>query len=270
MRPSKLTTLNLAGLLLGLLASLSMNLWLLQRARHYARLMHLTSLDPIGTRGYQAGAGPAEALATPAAAPQTRRVVFFGDSRARQWPAPGGAFHFVNRGVSGQTSLQALTRFEAHVPALAPDVVVIQVGANDLAAIALLPGSREQIVADCKANIAQIVERSRALGAMVILTTIIPIGDVTPGQRLFWSPEVRAALAEVNAFLAGLAAEGVVVLDTAPPLTRANGHVAAAYQADSLHLNPEGYAVLNRELMALLGENLRPPLPQSGRGGMEG
>jgi len=68
-------------------------------------------------------------------------VVFFGDSRAYDWPAPSGleGLEFVNRGIGNQTTAQVLGRFEAHIAPLHPQVVVLQVGINDLK---LIPCSR--------------------------------------------------------------------------------------------------------------------------------
>lgn len=67
-------------------------------------------------------------------------VVFFGDSRAQQWPAPASnRFRFLNRGIGGQTTEQVRGRFDEHVKPLKPRVVIIEAGVNDLKAIALFP-----------------------------------------------------------------------------------------------------------------------------------
>ena len=72
----------------------------------------------------------------------------------------------MNRGVFGQTTAQVLGRFDAHAAPLLPRVVVLQVGINDLKAIPLLPHRRDEIVADCKANLREIVRRSTDAGAI--------------------------------------------------------------------------------------------------------
>src|SRR6185295_529797 len=63
------------------------------------------------------------------------RVVFVGDSIVSGWPIarsfPGKPY--VNRGIGGQTTAQVLVRFHQDVVALAPKVVVILLGTNDIA-----------------------------------------------------------------------------------------------------------------------------------------
>lgn len=247
----------LAALILCLAASLLANLWLIRWARHYARLAYSTRLDPIGRERYPSGQETAAELgAGPADLP---RVVLFGDSRAQQWPAPeaNGAWVVINRGIDGQSTLQALERFDAHIDGLEPAVVVVQLGVNDLVALALMPGDRERIVAACKEHLRQVVARARAQGATVVVTTIVPPGHPPPAARLFWSEAIPAAIAEVNAYLVGLAGDGVLVLDTAAVLAGADGRVRPAYQADHLHLNRAGYDALNAALIPVVRGALR-------------
>ena len=107
------------------------------------------------------------------------RVVFLGDSRAAGWPAPeADGYEFINRGVGSQTTTQTLQRFNAHVRPLQPDVVVIQVGINDLKTIPLFPEQRDMIMANCRANIKQMIDAAQALEANVIVSTILPVGKV--------------------------------------------------------------------------------------------
>lgn len=237
---------------LGLLLAIALlaNLWLLQRTRHYARLFHIARLDPLNI-----GAHPTMLPADQTrSSPAVRRVVLFGDSRARQWTTPpqNEQYVFFNRGADGQTSAQALYRFSYHVPPLKPDIVVIQVGANDLMAVSLLRGDREEIIADCQANIVAIVEQSRAAGARVVLTTIFPLGGLPFEQQLLGVAAVPAAITEVNAFIRGLAADDLIVFDAATLLSDADGRLPAEYQADFLHVNARAYALLNNELLQIL------------------
>lgn len=233
----------------GLAASLALNLWLVRQGRIAERHYFLTRLDPIGL-----GAYPADAPA--AAGP---RVVFYGDSRVRQWdlptPPPGG--EYLNRGVDGQSSRQALLRYEAHVAPLRPTVVVIQIGVNDLISIRLLERDREAIIADARANIAALVARARADGATVVLTTIFPAADPSLAERLLPS-STGAAIEEVNAFLPTLAGPQVIVFESAGVLADPRGVVRAAYRADMWHLNEAGYAALNAALAPILAELLNP------------
>ena len=86
----------------------------------------------------------------------------------------------------------------------------------------------------------------------MILTTIIPPGDVPWERRAVWSDEVDDAIRSVNAFLVTLREDGVDVVDLSETLTDARGRVAKRYRKDFLHLNAAGYAALNRKMGPVL------------------
>jgi lysophospholipase L1-like esterase len=134
---------------------------------------------------------------------------------------------------------------------LNPDIIVVQVGINDLKTIPLFPEQKAAIISNCKANIQQIVERSVKSGATVILTTIFPIGPVPLIRQPFWSPDVAQAVSEVNTYLYSLEAENVLILD-AYSLLAENGQVRSDYVRDTLHINVKGYEALNQELTKVL------------------
>jgi len=236
----------LATLLLG---SIVLNMILFRRGQQYYSLLNAVKLDPIGLDWYGSSDIPRDT--------GQRRVVFFGDSRAYSWPALSELelYQFVNRGIGNETSAQALERFDAHVAPLNPDVVLVQVGVNDLKTIPLFPEQKASITANCKANIAAIVAKASSLGAQVIVTTIFPLGRVPLERRLFWSNDVAEAVDEVNAYLLTLAGENIVVFDTSIVLADERGVVQKAYSQDLLHLTPEGYTALNEALRPVL-ENL--------------
>lgn len=230
-----------------LVTSALLNLFLYREVERWTRLFNLTRLNPLALGEF--GSGEAE-RAEPV-------VLFFGDSRARAWPAPAlpGA-NVANRGADGQTSVQCLLRFDAHVTALQPDVVLIQVGINDLVAIASLPDEQDSLVEETGNNIAELVDRARGLGATVIVTTIFPPGRIPLVYRPFWSDEIDEAVVEVNERIRRLAREGVVVFDTVPILAGDDGSVRPPYAADELHLNAAGYDALNEALIPLLQAHL--------------
>jgi lysophospholipase L1-like esterase len=189
------------------------------------------------------------------------RVVLFGDSRARGWPAPRQApgFAFVNRGIGGETSAQAVLRFPLHAASLAPRVVVVQVGVNDLRLVSLLPGRRDEIVESVAGNVRRIVAEIRALGAIAVVSTVFPIGAVPLAARPFFSPSrIAQAIDEVNRRIRSLAAEDVRILDADPLLAGADGRLAPGYANDWLHLSRAGYDVLNRELVRILEDIAAP------------
>lgn len=240
----------IAALLAGaLMISVGLNYIFYQIGEGYYKLLSRARLDPLGLADYPVGDD-----ATLPAGEGRMRVVFFGDSRAYQWPAPEDldGMEFINRGIGSQTSAQVLGRYDAHVRPLSADVIVIQVGINDLKTIPILAEQKQRIVEQCKANIEEIVRKSLAMDQTVILTTIIPEGRVPVERRPFWSNEVEAATNEVNRFLYTLEGKQVILLNTARVLANEDGKVRSEYSRDLLHLNDQGYAALNEALVIIL------------------
>jgi lysophospholipase L1-like esterase len=232
-----------------LLFSVVLNALLFSKVKAHYYQLNAIMLDPLGLSYYPISA---EQVSEPQSSRQ--RVVFLGDSRAQSWTFPSGVeqFEFYNRGIGNQTSVQVLARFEEHVATLEPDVVVIQVGVNDLKMIPLFPESREEIIANCSANIEQMIGRSLELDAVVVLVTIFPLGEVPLERRLFWSEDVGVAIEEVNATISSLEQDGVVVLDSGVVLADESGQVRERYSQDLLHLSESGYEVLNEVLVPIL------------------
>jgi len=246
MKASKLFIL-LGTLLFTMLSgSVLLNVLLFNQAKKYYFELNETRLDPVGLGSY-----PVDSHSVPA--PNQSRVVFWGDSRAASWiPPTMTGYEFINRGIASQTSVQTIARFASHVRPLKPDVVVIQVGVNDLKTIALFPERRAAIVENCKANIKRMVEEARSLGAVVILATIFPAGEIPLERKPFWSDEITAAIQDVNAYITTLADDQILILDAFPILADRQGVMLSQYSADELHLNEQGYAALNQELIKLL------------------
>lgn len=231
-----------------LLGSIALNCLLYQRGKQYYLQLNETRLDPLGLHFYNT-ASDQQSLTNP----ELTTVVFFGDSRAANWPSPDlNQFEFINRGIGSQTSEQAVGRFGYHVKPLAPQVVVIQIGINDVKTVPLFPERQEAIIANCKENIRRLVAWSTDLGAVVIVTSIFPVGQAPLERRLFWSDEVGLAVDEVNAFIHSLRGEHVLVFDAFSLLVGEGGRIRPEYSRDLLHLNAAGYERLNAELVPVL------------------
>ena len=253
MASSRIKNWTIAVLTAILFGSVALNAVLFTRGRADYLSLNQTRLDPLGLVGYTID--PAELAESD---PNETTVVFYGDSRARDWTPPnaGPGFRFVNRGIGAQTSEQVLARFDDQIAPLLPDVVIVQVGINDLKTIPLFPDQEYAIIERCKENIETIVKESRELGATVILTTIFPVGEVPLERRPFWSPEVAPAVDTVNEFIKLQQGEGVAILDSAV-LEDDNGKIRREYSRDMLHLNPAGYVVLNDQLKTVLASLTR-------------
>ena len=117
----------------------------------------------------------------PPSHPGERRVVFMGDSITESWATVDPRFfaraEFIDRGISGQTTLQMLLRFRQDVVALKPAVVHIMAGTNDIAGNT---GPMDLPVTE--ANIASMVDLARANGIQVV------IGSVLPAKDFSWHP----------------------------------------------------------------------------------
>jgi lysophospholipase L1-like esterase len=234
-------------LLVSLFISVTLNLFLFIQSKQYYLQLNETRLDPLGLSYFNSGATENHLINS-----QQTLVVFFGDSRMASWPPPNMAgFKFINRGIGAQTSAQTLYRFDDHVKSLQPQIVVLQVGINDLKTIPLFPERKGAIIANCKENIQQIVTQSVNNGATVILTTIFPTGRISWARSLFWSSDVDQAVNQVNAFIRSLKTPDVYVLDAYSLLTD-NGSVREELYQDTLHLNAAGYETLNVELERIL------------------
>jgi lysophospholipase L1-like esterase len=243
-RAARLTIGALAALLL---LSLAASAWLAQRSDSYYRELNAIRLDPLGATAFE-DAAPGAEVNTP-----DRMVVLFGDSRAADWPPPTEPpIQIINRGVGAQTSAQVRGRYALHVAPLSPDILILQVGINDLKTIAIFPEQRAAIIAQCLANIEAIADAAHTQGATVIITTIFPPGDLPLERRPYWSASVDTAITEVNSALRSMAGDQTMVLDAAAILANEDGRTQAAYQHDFLHLNAAGYAALNQELGAIL------------------
>jgi lysophospholipase L1-like esterase len=245
MNSHRVLTIVIVLLAAGLIVSLTGNYLLFRQGEQYYHELNLTRLDPLGLGVY-----PIQTVENS----EKLRVVFFGDSRAYQWPAPAGLerFEFINRGIGAQTSTQAVERFDEHVLSLQPDVVLIQMCINDLKTIPLFPELRSSIIATCKDNIERSVQEIKRQGGTVILTTVFPLGKLPVERTLFWSDAVDEAVREVNEFIASLEGEKVIIFDTGKVLAGETGLVRSEYSLDFLHLNQTGYEALNEALVNIL------------------
>lgn len=132
----------------------------------------------------------------PASSP---RVLLLGDSRCAQWREnSSNAFRMINGGVGNETTAQVMLRAEHTISAVKPEIVVIQVGTNDLKVIPLLHQKKREIIDGCVSNIRRLTETSRASGSSVILLSVLPAGKVDITRRLVWSDDVALAVSEVN------------------------------------------------------------------------
>ncbi len=230
-----------------LLGSILLNLFIFHQARNTYRRLLETRLNPVPM------VLPSIDVPTPDPESATRRMIFLGDSRIAEWskfPRLDGVISF-NLGRSGDTTAMALLRLDPEVLAYNPDVVVLQIGINDLKAIGVLPGRASEIVEAAGRNIDKIIDRLRRRGVKVVVLTIFPPGRVRFPQRLLWSEAIPAAVAELNEHLRSRAGRGVTVIDC-DPLLSVGGRLDARFERNAIHLNTAGYAALSEHVRAAL------------------
>jgi lysophospholipase L1-like esterase len=254
----KLRAWRLPALCILLAGSVAANLVL---ARYALQVVQTLRIDPFELEHY------ARIRPPQAAAPGVRRVVLFGDSRARSWPEPQSlpGVAFENRGIGYQSSTQALGRLEEDALALAPSVLVLQAGVNDLKLVARDAAQRRRFVERCKQNLAAMVARSVAAHAHVVILTIFPVGAIPLYLRGLAAPDTREAIEEVNAFLRTLRGPDVSVLESAEVLADREGLLRGEYQRDYLHLNDAGYAAIDAALHTQLLRLLPQPMAAGAR-----
>lgn len=239
--------ITVAGLLL--LVSFLTNVWLYQELKLVYLSLYATSLNPLSIQRYSQNKNDQTNTEN------KKKVVFFGDSRIVGWTKPDlEEWQFINRGVGGQTSAQVLLRFDQHVAILNPEIIVVQVGVNDLRMLPQSSKTREELLQDCQQNIAQIVDKAQEIGAKVILTTVFPLGEgnIPLKQRLFWPSinQIKQDINQVNEYIRTMEQEAIIF--DAYKLLISQEENRSKYYRDLLHLNGQGYKFLNQELEKLL------------------
>ncbi|MCP5096926.1 MAG: SGNH/GDSL hydrolase family protein [Chloroflexi bacterium] len=227
-----------------LITSISINGFVYSQAKEFYLQLNATRLDPPGLSAYPTSAQQGIAEHDKAT------VIFFGDSRAAQWRTPDNIPHiqFINRGVGAQTSAQVQLRYDAHIRPLQPDILILQVGINDLKTIPLFPHAETHIIETTNDNIGWIVAAAMETDTTVLLTTIFPTGEIPLIRRPFWSDNIDPAIVDVNAYIHSLADENVIIFDSYALLSDENGRLAPEYAHDELHLTTVGYTHLNQQL----------------------
>ena len=219
-----------------LISSLGANVFFARKTMYYYTLLNALRLDPLELKSHPEH----EEISS------KTRVVMVGDSRVQAWPSiRSSSFETFNRGIHGQTTIQIRDRFEAHVQSLQPNIVVLQLGMNDLKTIGLFPQQKEEILEDCKRNIDIIIEKARKMNAQVILTTIIPAGPIPLIRRPVWSHDIEVSVRDANQHIRNLDKEGVYIFDVAVL-------VDDTHYLDALHLEQEAYKKLNLHLEELI------------------
>lgn len=179
----------------------------------------------------------------------TMRIVLMGNSITEFWMDTHPAFftqnHLVGRGISGQVSSQMLARFRQDVIYLAPRIVVINCGTND---IAENNGPYdEDITMD---NIKSMTELAMAHGIQVMLSSVLPC------DQFCWNPSVKNVVDKIkrlNMRIADYAASlDLPYIDYYSRMTTPNGALKEDCTDDGVHPNATGYYLMEQTLLDML------------------
>ena len=145
----------------------------------------------------------------------------YPDQLARRLQADGHNYQVINAGVSGETSSGAVSRIGWVISSLAPDIVILETGANDG-----LRGLNPDLL---KTNLDRLVSMLTARNIQVILAGMHMLPNLGPDYTRAFS-EIYPRIAEKHGvlfipfFLEGVAGE------------------AQLNQPDKLHPTADGYA----------------------------
>jgi len=179
------------------------------------------------------------------------KVVFLGNSITELWQAADPDLFkegVVNRGISGQTSGQALARFYQDVVQLHPKVVHIMEGTNDVAGNAG-PNRPE----DFKNNIRAMVDIAKSNHIQVILASITPAGKIS------WQPALKPVpiILELNTWLEAYAkSRSLIYVDYYSALATPEGAMPAAISRDGVHPTRAGYSSMTPLAKAVIAKAL--------------
>jgi lysophospholipase L1-like esterase len=162
--------------------------------------------------------------------------------------------HWLNQGISGETSAGLLKRLDLF-DKTKPETIFVMIGINDL-----IRGVDDTTLLDHQQEIVQSL-RDAHPKAQIVLQSILPhagAGAKWEGRdRLRAIPESR--IQDLNQELEAIARqEGVYFLDLYPLFTDAQGDLRADLSTDGLHLNAQGYQVWSIALQVYSREVLEP------------
>lgn len=179
-------------------------------------------------------------------------IWMLGDSRIQMWDyrllSESGAA--ANLGIDGQTSEQSLLRLKSYIEIDTPEIMVVEVGINELKIIGVDRDLTSLIVDNFYSNIIAIIEICQNNDITLILANVFPVGKIEITRRPVWNNAVNEVIKTVNDTLASYCDDIQIFYFDAYSLLSDNGEtVNSEYQENFLHLNKKGYEVLSKALV---------------------
>jgi lysophospholipase L1-like esterase len=184
-----------------------------------------------------------------------KTIVAMGDSTTAGTPAfkspleapPGGSgdlrsqyaywleqahpdWRVLNRGINGERSDQIRARFDRDVLSVAPAVVIVIAGVNDI--------YQGRSAASVQLELEAMYRTANASGIPVVAGTIIPYNTATPDQN--------ARMHAVNEWIRNRTTrgDGLVFCDTRAAVAAPGNADRLVSSFDDLHPSPEGYRLM--------------------------
>jgi lysophospholipase L1-like esterase len=186
------------------------------------------------------------------------QTVFSGDSLTEQYPVTEWFGEYTaktgqivyNRGVGGEVSAGLLKHYSDAVLSLAPSVVLLDIGSNDLAM-----GVEESEIVK---NISEVIHMTttKLPDAKIILQAVPPVNPAMVVKEIRFLPgqkRTNRQIDSLNIALEALAKErNIIWVDIREQLRDSSRLLKSAYSPDGLHLNADGYTILSAALSAVL------------------
>lgn len=169
------------------------------------------------------------------------KVVFMGNSITQGWASVHPDFfisnNYVGRGISGQTSSQLLMRLRQDAIELKPEVIVINVGVNDIA-----ENNGSYNATFTLGNIKSMAEIAESNGIKVILTSVLP------ADRIDWNSSITNVPQKIDSLNVEIKRyaeiKGFEYTDYNSALRDEKGGLKQEYQNDAVHPNEKAYFVM--------------------------
>lgn len=194
--------------------------------------------------------------------PHEDRVVFMGDSITEFWSNPQyGAFFpgkpYINRGIKAQTTPQMLLRLRADVINLAPKVMVLLAGANDIGS-----NTGPMTLSQTQDNIMSMVELAAAHSIKVILCSVLPTSNYHFDGKDPRGPQtVKRPLEKIRALNGWLKSyceqKGYLYVDYFSSMVDSKGMLRFDLSEDDVHPNARGYAIMVPLVEAAISQALK-------------
>jgi lysophospholipase L1-like esterase len=126
---------------------------------------------------------------------------------------------------------------------LKPSIVVLLIGTNDFA---LLKTTPEQIFNRIRRIVLEI--KVAHPKAKIILQSVYPVNETIDPKTVL--PRTNPLIDQLNDYLKTI--EGITYLDLSSKLKDQEGRFQKDYTLEGLHVSPEGYALVTKEISTLL------------------